>query len=264
MLREAERPGPARDPRLRRGRPARRPRGVIDAGRVVQEGTPGELAAAPRSAFVADFTGAVVLTGHARAGPGRAHAGGARRRRHGDQHRRRGGPRGGQRLPLGDRDRAGRRGAAPGSAQNRVEAEVVSITQVGNRVRSRPRRPASRSPPRSRSRPRARLELSQGCGSAPPGRPAATRAGRQLRSSRQQQAQRAVQHLGALPLEEVAGALARRTGPTRSGNAASMRAGSRAGSRGPRGRTGSASASGSTSKIRGIRSGAWRGPPAYS
>ena len=38
--------------------------GVIDAGRVVQEGTPSELAAAPRSAFVADFTGAVVLTGH--------------------------------------------------------------------------------------------------------------------------------------------------------------------------------------------------------
>ena len=37
--------------------------GVIDAGRVVQEGTPSELAAAPRSAFVADFTGAVVLTG---------------------------------------------------------------------------------------------------------------------------------------------------------------------------------------------------------
>ena len=37
--------------------------GVIDAGRVVQEGSAGELAAAPRTAFVADFTGAVVLTG---------------------------------------------------------------------------------------------------------------------------------------------------------------------------------------------------------
>ena len=42
--------------------------GVIDAGRVVQEGTPTELAASPRSAFVADFTGAVVLTGTARGG----------------------------------------------------------------------------------------------------------------------------------------------------------------------------------------------------
>ena len=42
--------------------------GVIDGGRVVQEGTAGELAAAPASAFVADFTGAVVLTGTARPG----------------------------------------------------------------------------------------------------------------------------------------------------------------------------------------------------
>ena len=42
--------------------------GVIDAGRIVQEGTPTELAAAPRSAFVADFTGAVVLNGTARSG----------------------------------------------------------------------------------------------------------------------------------------------------------------------------------------------------
>ncbi len=37
--------------------------GVIDGGRVIQEGTAGELAASPVSAFVADFTGAVVLTG---------------------------------------------------------------------------------------------------------------------------------------------------------------------------------------------------------
>lgn len=42
--------------------------GVIDHGHVFQEGTPTELAARPRSAFVADFTGAIVLTGTARAG----------------------------------------------------------------------------------------------------------------------------------------------------------------------------------------------------
>jgi molybdate transport system ATP-binding protein len=42
--------------------------GVIDAGRIVQEGTAAELAAAPASAFVADFAGAVVLTGRARRG----------------------------------------------------------------------------------------------------------------------------------------------------------------------------------------------------
>ncbi len=41
--------------------------GVIDGGRVIQEGTAAELAATPASAFVADFTGAVVLTGNARA-----------------------------------------------------------------------------------------------------------------------------------------------------------------------------------------------------
>src|SRR3954452_2572562 len=39
--------------------------GVMDGGRIVQIGTPGDLAAAPASAFVADFTGAVVLTGTA-------------------------------------------------------------------------------------------------------------------------------------------------------------------------------------------------------
>src|SRR5207248_10955510 len=41
---------------------------VIDAGRIVQEGAAAELAAAPASGFVADFTGANVLSGIARAG----------------------------------------------------------------------------------------------------------------------------------------------------------------------------------------------------
>jgi molybdate transport system ATP-binding protein len=108
--------------------------GVIDAGRVVQEGTPSELAASPRSAFVADFTGAVVLTGTARDAPGG--------------------------LTLVDLDGGGQvtstdpgagpvavsvypweiaiepAGEAPhGSSQNRLAAEVLSITTVGNRVR---------------------------------------------------------------------------------------------------------------------------------
>jgi molybdate transport system ATP-binding protein len=39
---------------------------VMDRGRVLQEGSASALAAAPASAFVADFTGAVVLTGTAR------------------------------------------------------------------------------------------------------------------------------------------------------------------------------------------------------
>jgi molybdate transport system ATP-binding protein len=41
---------------------------VMDRGRIVQRGTASELAATPASAFVADFTGASVLTGTARAG----------------------------------------------------------------------------------------------------------------------------------------------------------------------------------------------------
>jgi molybdate transport system ATP-binding protein len=43
---------------------------VIDGGRILQQGTASELAAAPASGFVADFTGAVVLTGTAAPGPG--------------------------------------------------------------------------------------------------------------------------------------------------------------------------------------------------
>jgi molybdate transport system ATP-binding protein len=38
---------------------------VMDRGRIVQRGIPAELVAQPRSAFVADFTGAAVLTGTA-------------------------------------------------------------------------------------------------------------------------------------------------------------------------------------------------------
>jgi molybdate transport system ATP-binding protein len=108
--------------------------GVMDGGRVVQQGTPAELAATPASAFVADFTGAVVLAGHAHPGPD-----------------------GLTRVALegggvvvstdaGDGPVAvsvypweialAPDGAHPGgSAQNRLEVSVVSITTVGNRVR---------------------------------------------------------------------------------------------------------------------------------
>jgi molybdate transport system ATP-binding protein len=107
---------------------------IVDAGRLLQEGTPSDLAAAPRSAFVADFTGAVVLTGTARGGPdGLTHVeldgGGA----------------------VTSTDRADGpvavsvypweiaiepAGEGPhGSSQNRLGAEVLSVTVVGNRVR---------------------------------------------------------------------------------------------------------------------------------
>jgi molybdate transport system ATP-binding protein len=108
--------------------------GVIDAGRVVQEGTPSQLAATPRSAFVADFTGAVVLSGVAAEGPD----GLTRVQLDG----------GGEAIST---DRAVGRVAvsvypweiaiepagevASSSAQNHLQAEVISITTVGNRVR---------------------------------------------------------------------------------------------------------------------------------
>ncbi len=108
--------------------------GVIDAGQIIQRGTPSELAAAPANAFVADFTGAVVLTGTART----AQDG----------------------LTIVDLDGGGTAATTdPGSgrvalsvypweitirsapdtaddsALNRISARVLSVTEVGNRVR---------------------------------------------------------------------------------------------------------------------------------
>jgi molybdate transport system ATP-binding protein len=108
--------------------------GVIDAGQIIQRGTASELAAAPASAFVADFTGAVVLTGSV--APTTSE------------------------LTMVDLDGGGsalstdcgagrvalsvfpweitlRPGStdAEDSAQNALAARVVSVTAVGNRVR---------------------------------------------------------------------------------------------------------------------------------
>jgi molybdate transport system ATP-binding protein len=107
---------------------------VVDAGRIVQSGSPAELASRPASAFVADLTGAVVLHGSARAGDDGltlvALDGGGE---------------------VTSTDAASGRvavsvhpwdvalapagAAVVGSAQNRLPATVVSITAVGNRVR---------------------------------------------------------------------------------------------------------------------------------
>jgi molybdate transport system ATP-binding protein len=108
--------------------------GVITGGRVVQHGAAAELAARPASAFVAEFTGAVVLAGVARAGAGGLTevelAGGA---------------------TIASSDAATGAVAAsvfpweieleppgearPGSARNRLPVEVESLTAVGGRVR---------------------------------------------------------------------------------------------------------------------------------
>ena len=108
--------------------------GIIDQGRVVQEGTPTELAAAPRSAFVADFTGAVVLTGLARRGP----SGVTYVDLDGGGHVTSTDPAQGVVAvsvypweiviePAGEE--------AHGSVENRLPAEVLSVTTVGSRVR---------------------------------------------------------------------------------------------------------------------------------
>jgi len=108
--------------------------GIIDAGRVLQEGTPSELAATPRSAFVADFTGAVVLTGTASGGPdGLTHValdggGAVTSTDPGD---------GAVAVSVYPWEISVEPPGEPphGSTQNWLAAEVLSITTVGNRVR---------------------------------------------------------------------------------------------------------------------------------
>jgi molybdate transport system ATP-binding protein len=109
--------------------------GIVDAGRIVQDGPPGELAASPRTAFVADFTGAVVLTGTAGAGPDGltlvALDGGGEVASTDTAV----GPVAASVFPWEIAVELSGDGTAQGSAQNRIDAEVVSITEVGNRVR---------------------------------------------------------------------------------------------------------------------------------
>jgi molybdate transport system ATP-binding protein len=108
--------------------------GVIDGGRVIQQGAPAELAAAPASAFVADFTGAVVLTGTAAPGPHgltriALDGGGAVWSTEPGR-----GPVAVSVYPWEvelERDGA----AHHGSARNHLSVEVLSVTAVGNRVR---------------------------------------------------------------------------------------------------------------------------------
>ena len=108
--------------------------GIIDQGRVVQLGTPSELAARPRSAFVADFTGAVVLTGVARLGPSgvtrvELDGGGTVTTTDAGE--------GAVAVSVYPWEIAIEPAGEPphGSAENRLPAEVVSVTTVGNRVR---------------------------------------------------------------------------------------------------------------------------------
>ncbi len=127
--------------------------GILDAGRLVQQGTASELAARPESAFVADLTGAVVLTGTAGAGPDgltRVELDGGGSVASVDPAE---GPVAASVHPweIALEPREGARvapeahavpkaAAARGrdslsSAQNRLSVEVISISQIGSRVR---------------------------------------------------------------------------------------------------------------------------------
>jgi molybdate transport system ATP-binding protein len=107
---------------------------VIDQGRVVQRGSPAQLATAPASAFVADLTGATVLRGTARPGPGgltlvALDGGGEVASTDAAT-----GPVAASVHPWEIAvEPAG--GPAHGSARNRVEARVETVTVFGNRAR---------------------------------------------------------------------------------------------------------------------------------
>jgi molybdate transport system ATP-binding protein len=108
--------------------------GVIDGGRVIQEGTAAELAASPASAFVADFTGAVVLTGTASAGAGglttvELDGGGTVLSTEPGE-----GPVAVSVYPW-EIALSAEGTARSGSAQNHLAVRVVSVTAVANRVR---------------------------------------------------------------------------------------------------------------------------------
>jgi molybdate transport system ATP-binding protein len=108
---------------------------VIDAGREVQRGSAAEISATPASAFVADFSGAVVLRGeaHGEGGltvvrlPGGAEVWSA------DEAR---GPVSLSVFPWEISLEVGApAAAAPDSRLNRLACEVVSVTTIGSRAR---------------------------------------------------------------------------------------------------------------------------------
>ena len=107
---------------------------VMDEGRVLQQGTASALAAAPVSAFVADFSGAVVLTGEARRGEEGVIV--VALDRGGEVTALEGQP-GPVAVSVYPWEIAlARPGAvAVDSARNHVEVEVVSVTTIGPRVR---------------------------------------------------------------------------------------------------------------------------------
>ena len=109
--------------------------GVIDAGRVVQEGTPTELAAAPALGVRRRLHGRHRAHRAAGARRGRADARGARRRRRGREHRPGQAPVAVSVYPWEIAHRAGRRAARTARRRTGSPPRCSSVTTVGNRVR---------------------------------------------------------------------------------------------------------------------------------
>jgi molybdate transport system ATP-binding protein len=108
---------------------------ILDAGRVVQRGAPADLALAPASPFVADFTGASILTGEATPGPDGLTAvalDGGGELVSTDPAR---GPVAATIDPWEVALEPAVGPAAPTSARNRLAATVATVTPLGNRAR---------------------------------------------------------------------------------------------------------------------------------
>jgi molybdenum ABC transporter ATP-binding protein len=108
--------------------------GVLVEGRLRQLGAPAELLGAPADPFVAEFAGANVLDGVAESGPDgltRFHLDGDRIVYSTDE------ARGRAALVVYPWDVSLARRAPEDSALNHLEGEIVSLVQVGNRVRVR-------------------------------------------------------------------------------------------------------------------------------
>jgi molybdate transport system ATP-binding protein len=108
--------------------------GVLVEGRLRQLGAPAELLGAPADPFVAEFAGANVLDGVAESGPDgltRFHLDGERVVYSTDE------ARGRAALVVYPWDVSLARRAPEDSALNHLDGEIVSLVQVGNRVRVR-------------------------------------------------------------------------------------------------------------------------------
>lgn len=107
---------------------------IVDRGAIIQAGSPAEVSARPRSPFVADFAGAVVLRGEATSEPGeltlvRLEGGGEVRSVDSAS-----GPVAVSVFPW-EISLEPPGGSPRDSVLNRVDGEVASVTTIGNRAR---------------------------------------------------------------------------------------------------------------------------------